>query len=188
VGESPADTTTTTADIADGVDLLGMPPDEVAWYAENRGVSIEAAVRMLLAEAELSSLADHARHEPWYAGFKVVTSGETVSGVLAVTDDPDLEIPEGMIVEVIRVRLSESDYLMFQDSMKQLLKDRIAGLVGVTYEPFEDVVLVWLSADSEPTSSNEANAIEEWTRGELDQRFLGVRIRIVIAPEVELAG
>jgi hypothetical protein len=175
--------TTPEVFIEDGAAML--EEDEVAMYAADAGVSREVAERMLHEQGVLLAFADSMRSRPGYAGFMVVTEGETVSGVLAVTEPSLFEVPAGLAVKVMSARVSEADFRAIQGSVAQSLID--AGhtdVLAVTYDPFSDELIVWRS--NRTSLGGEASAaFVAQVRQILGSDFADVVVRTEAPPPVE---
>ena len=125
-------------------------------------VTAEVAHDMLEAQGRLGDYGDVVRHEVGYAGFMLVNEPPDVSGVLAVTPGSSITVPPGLPVTVIEARIAERDHLEIDEALVEAFQEAGFPEIGATtYDPFEDVVIVWSSPESShtPPSPSQAQAV-----------------------------
>ncbi len=181
-GLSEATTATTVPDEApvEAADRDALRPAVEAYMAE-KGVSFDEAVAQLQEMAELTGFADTVRAKDGYAGFKIETTAAGVSGVLALTPGARVRVPAGLDVTTAPARLAERDLPAFSDSMRsQLEAAGVQHVVAVTYDPFEDEVVVW-RADVPAASLDARSAVAAQTRSLLGPEFARTPVRFATA-------
>lgn len=175
---------------SDGGDIDSIPSDQlmaVELYAAEVGVSLSTAWRMLLKQNELSEYAMTVRDLPEFAGFKLETFGEQITGMLALTDTSVVIVPKGVPVSVVEARMPREAIPAFSEQQTVRLEAHgVRDVVAVTYEPFNDEVIVWLDSESDETLGARQSQLETALASTLDPELLDALIRLERVPELSL--
>lgn len=127
------------------------------------------------------------RDLPEFAGFKLETSGDQVTGVLALTDTSVVTVPQGVPVSVVEARMPRDAIPAFSEQHTIRLEAHgVHDVVAVTYEPFNDEVIVWLDNAGDETLEASRPRVETALTSTLSPKLDGAIIRIERAPGLSL--
>ncbi len=182
-------TTTTVPPRPDQSALSQIPEEQlpaVEQFAQDYGLTLDRAWAALTQQAKLTDYADGIRSSvPGYAGFKVtMTPTGEARGVLAVLDPSTIEVPADLLVTVIPATLPESSIPSFSAAMTATVNqgDLQSVVEGVTYDPFQDTVIAWVSSSDSARAQTDTPTIVDALRQSLPSSFDATSIRVDVAP------